>query len=304
VGRGLAGTPNLLLNIQFIGGGSNQAPVADFTISCQNTASPPTCTLNASPSTDDAGFGNLTFGWANNIGRPAKTGNTATYNRVADPTRNTFDVTLTATDAGGLMHQVTRQVVIPAPASSNQPPVANFTIACQNTASPPSCTLNASPSTDDAGFANLTFGWANNIGRPAKTGNTATYTRVADPTRNTFDVTLTATDAGGLAHQVTKQVVIPALGANQPPIANFTITCQTATIPHSCTADAGTSTDDGGFGNLTFAWANSVGRPAKTGPLATYTLVANPARNTFDVTLTATDAQGLTHTKTLVMVIP
>ncbi|MBC7897054.1 MAG: hypothetical protein H7066_16665, partial [Cytophagaceae bacterium] len=164
-------------------------------------------------------------------------------------------------------------------------------------------TLNAAPSTDDGGFANLTFAWANNVGRPAKTGSSASYNfNAANPAANTFNATLTATDAGGLTHQVTKQVVIPAVGGgNQPPVANFAITCQTATTPHSCTANAATSTDDGGFANLTFAWSNNVGRPAKTGQTATYNFAAV---NTFNLTLTATDAQGLTHTKMLVMTIP
>ena len=180
----------------------------------------------------------------------------------------------------------------------NVAPVAGFTTTCQTTTAPSSCSLNAAPSTDDGGFGNLTFAWANNVGRPAKTGQIATYNFA---TNNTFNVTLTATDAGGLTHQVTKQVIIPPVGGNQAPVANFTITCQTATTPHSCTADAATSTDDGGFGNLTFAWANSVGRPAKTGQLATYNFAVN---NTFNVTLTATDAQGLTQTKTMLMTIP
>jgi subtilisin family serine protease len=181
----------------------------------------------------------------------------------------------------------------------NVAPVANFTITCTTTTTPSKCVLDAAPSTDDAGFGNLTFAWANNVGRPAKTGQLATYNYA---TNNTFNVTLTATDAGGLSHQVTKQVIIPASGGgNQAPVANFTITCQTATVPHSCTADAAPSTDDGGFSNLTFAWANNVGRPAKTGQLAKYNFGVN---NTFNVTLTATDAQGLTNSKTMVMTIP
>lgn len=201
-----AGSPNRLLNIQFIGGGGgNQAPVADFTVTCTPGAN---CIANASPSTDDGGFANLTFAWSNNVGRPAKTGNPAQYNyNSTTPSKNTFNLTLTATDAGGLTHSVTKAVVIPPAGGGNQAPVANFTITCTAGVN---CVLDASSSTDDNGFGNLTFAWANNVGRPAKTGNPATYNyNSANPAKNTFNATLTVTDAGGLTSTITKSVVIP-----------------------------------------------------------------------------------------------
>lgn len=208
-----SGSPNRLLNISFIGGGTpgNQAPHADFTISCDATTTPTQCTLDASGSTDDGGFGNLTVNWTNDVGRPAKTGNPAVFLFVNWPYPNTFNVTLTVTDAGGLSNSITKQVVIPAgsPGGGNQAPVADFTIGCQTSAPRHSCTLDASPSTDDAGFGNLTFAWTNNAGRPAKTGSTVTYLHVTWPYPNNFNVTLTATDAGGLTSTVTKAVSIP-----------------------------------------------------------------------------------------------
>ena len=92
-------------------GGGNQAPVANFTITCTAGVN---CTLDASTSTDDNGLGNLTFAWSNNVGRPAKTGNPAVYNyNSANPAKNTFNATLTVTDAGGLTSSITKAVVIP-----------------------------------------------------------------------------------------------------------------------------------------------------------------------------------------------
>ena len=207
------GSPNLLLNISFIGGGSpgNQAPQANFAISCNAASTPSQCTLDASSSTDDGGLGNLTFSWTNTVGRPAKTGNPISFNHVSWPYPNTFDVTLTVTDAGGLSHSITKQVVIPAPGGTpgNQAPVADFSISCQTSLVKHSCTLDASASTDDAGLGNLTFAWTNTVGRPAKTGSPVTYQAVSWPYPNSFNVTLTATDAGGLTHSVTKLVSIP-----------------------------------------------------------------------------------------------
>lgn len=210
------GSPNLLLNISFIGGGSpgNQAPRADFSITCQTDASSSQCTLDGASSTDDGGFGNLSFAWTNDVGRPAKAGNPVVFKYVTWPYPNTFNATLTVTDAGGLTHAVTKQVVIPPPSSSppppgNQAPVADFTITCQTSSAKHSCTVDASTSTDDGGFGNLSFTWTNDVGRPVKTGLTATYGYVAWPYPNTFNVTLTAMDAGGLTSTITKLVSIP-----------------------------------------------------------------------------------------------
>jgi hypothetical protein len=171
-------------------------------------------------------------------------------------------------------------------------PVADYTISCQATVSPTSCSLDAASSTDDGGFANLTFAWTNTVGRPAKTGQVVKYL-VSKTQANVFDVTLTATDAGGLTNSITKTVSIPVAGANQPPVPAFSVNCNST----SCTLNAGPSTDDGGFSNLTFAWTNTAGRPLKTGKTAKYLKSVN-FPNTFHVTLTVTDAPGLTATIT------
>lgn len=207
------GSPNRLLSIGFIGGGTpgNQAPHADFTISCQGAAEPWYCILDATPSTDDHGLGNLTFAWTNNAGRPAKTGLTAKYFWATPGSySNTFDVTLTITDAGGLTNAVTRTVVIPGGSQGNQPPVAAFTITCQSALVPHYCIADAATSTDDGGIGSLSFAWTNDAGRPVKSGFTAKYF-ISSPGGypNTFNVTLTVTDAGGLTHSVTQQMVIP-----------------------------------------------------------------------------------------------
>ena len=118
-----ANTPNKLLQVQTIAGGTpppppppppgNLAPVAAFTTTCSRTPSPARCVLDAGPSTDDGGKANLTFAWTNTAGRPAKTGTTATYFIAVSGYPNTFNVTLTVTDSQGLTNAITQQVVIP-----------------------------------------------------------------------------------------------------------------------------------------------------------------------------------------------
>ncbi|MCC6318535.1 MAG: S8 family peptidase [Gemmatimonadaceae bacterium] len=125
VGKLPVGTPNRLLQVQAIkGGGSpppppppppptNAAPVANFTISCVKTTRTSKCVLDAAASTDDGGTANLTFAWSNTVGRPAKTGSIAVYFISSGEYPDTFDVTLTATDKGGLSHAVIKRIAIP-----------------------------------------------------------------------------------------------------------------------------------------------------------------------------------------------
>ena len=110
-------TPNRLLNVQGIGSAPpppppvNRPPVPAYTIAC--TATPRRCALDASSSTDDAGIANLTFAWSNTVGRPAKVGTTVGYFYAVSGYPNTFQVTLTAKDAGNLTATVTRTVIVP-----------------------------------------------------------------------------------------------------------------------------------------------------------------------------------------------
>ncbi|MBC7895674.1 MAG: metallophosphoesterase [Cytophagaceae bacterium] len=184
------------------GGPPPTPPVANYAITCQSAVNPASCSLDAASSTDDGGFNNLTFSWANTVGRPVKTGPVIKY-LISKSQPNVFPVTLTASDAGGLTNSITKTVSIPVP-TTNLPPVPAFTVSCASI----SCTLDAAPSTDDGGFANLTFAWTNAVGRPPKTGQVAKFLRsVTYP--NTFNVTLTATDGAGLTASVTQQVTIP-----------------------------------------------------------------------------------------------
>ncbi len=166
---------------------------------------------------------------------------------------------------------------------TNQAPVANFTVSCNNTTG--SCSLDASSSTDDAGLGNLSFRWTA-AGRPAKTGVIITRICSTPVVGCTITETLTAVDGGGLSS--TKTLTFSVGGTvNQPPTANFTVSCNAAT--HTCTLDASPSTDDGGIGNLTFAWTTP-GRATKTTRVITRSCFVSACPVTITETLTVTDA--------------
>jgi len=194
------GSPNRLLNVSFIGGGSpttNKPPVAKFTWSCATL----TCTFDAKSSTDDAGI--VSYTWNLNKypgGTAAGSIVTATY-----PHTGTRNVTLTVKDAGGLSNSVTQTITIGSVTPTDQPPVARFTWSCVGQRSPHQCAFDASGSTDDVGIASYKWDWGNGRGE----------TKVATTTRNTwaaagtFTVTLTVTDTKGQQNSVAKAIAVP-----------------------------------------------------------------------------------------------
>lgn len=285
---------------------SNAPPSVDAGTDAHGTSG---VSVSLSGTFSDAGLGDGP--WAYSIdwgdGSPSTTGSAANQGAISRShtyvAPGVYPVTLQITDVdGGTSHDaMTMHVSAPA----NQAPVPAFAITCQSTTSPTSCNVDASSSTDDGGVGNLWFAWTNAVGRPTKTGTVVKYFWATPGTLpNTFDVTLTATDAGGLTSSVTKTVTIPQRGSNRPPVAAIVMTCQATIKPHSCTLDARNSSDDGGFANLTFTWTNAVGRPVKSGSTAKYTWAAQTLPNTFDVTLTARDGAGLTHATSVRVVIP
>jgi probable HAF family extracellular repeat protein len=84
--------------------------------------------------------------------------------------------------------------------TSNQPPVASFTIRCERLY----CLVDATGSRDDAGIARYSWTWGNGRGEySGKTVHTIVYSAPG-----TYDVTLTVTDAQGLQGTMTKTVTV------------------------------------------------------------------------------------------------
>lgn len=84
---------------------------------------------------------------------------------------------------------------------------------------------------------------------------------------------------------------------NQPPVASFTSSCVAAT--HTCTLDGSGSTDD--VGVVSRVWKRGNGTQLGTGP----TLIqAFSKAGSFPISLTVTDAGGLTNTLSQNVVVP
>ncbi len=248
----------------------NQPPVASFTFSCTNLS----CSFNGSGSTDDNGI--VSYAWTFGDGSSGS-GVTASRTYAA---AGTYDVALTVMDAQGESDALTQAVTVTEP-PPNQPPVASFTFSCTNL----SCSFNGSGSTDDNGI--VSYAWTFGDGSSGS-GVTASRTYAA---AGTYDVTLTVMDAQGETGTQTQSVTVTAPPPVNPPNANFTWTCDNATL--TCTFDGRTSTAPNGLTALLWQFGDGTSQPNRHVFTKTY---AEPG--SYQVSLTVTDALGQQNTET------
>ena len=176
------------------GGGppDNEDPVADFSFSCEALA----CTFT-DESTDPNGNDDIT-GWSWDFGDDATSTEPSPSHSYA--AASTYTVTLTVTDADGATNSTSQDVTVTAPAE-NQPPVAAFSFSCLSL----DCEFTNQSTDPNAGDA-LTYAWDFGDGATA-TDEDPTHT-YAVTVADTFTVSLTTTDAGGLNNTVTHDVIV------------------------------------------------------------------------------------------------
>jgi subtilisin family serine protease len=181
------------------------------------------------------------------------------------------------------------------PPPPNAAPVAAFTESCtQLTNGNYRCTFDGSSSTDDVGV--VSYAWSS-AGYPNKSGVSIIY----NFTPGTYSVTLRVTDAGGLSNTITKSIT---LGGNPPPpnaapVADFSYSCNVRPNgKYRCDVDGSGSTDD--VGVVSYLWTTP-GEPNRTGVTTAYGFAPG---GSYPVTLTVTDAGGLTNSITKTIVVP
>ncbi|MEP6729520.1 MAG: PKD domain-containing protein [bacterium] len=274
-------------------GTSNQAPTAVITAPLNNASFAQGASVSfAGTGTDpeDGALSGASLVWTSS--RDGQIGTGTSFSK-SNLSVGVHTITLTAKDANGATGTATRTITI---TSSNQAPSASFTFNCTGQGSPLQCVFDASASTDDAGIVSYNWNW----------GDGRSETRVQPTSRNTwasagtYSVTLKVTDGGGLTSTVVKQITVPAVPTNQPPVARFTWTCTAQAFPHQCALDASTSTDDTGIVSYKWSWGNGKSE-TKVQPLAKNSWAT---AGTYDVTLVVTDGSGPTSTVTNAVVVP
>lgn len=203
VGNPGTGSPNRLLYMGFISGGTNQNPIASFTYNCVARVPPPgfDCMFNGSGSSDPDG--SVTAWTWTPAGKPTKTGVTTSY---VYPSAGNYSVTLTVTDNAGGTGSQTQTIVVGSGPPVNQNPIADFTINCvpRNPNVGSDCTFNGTSSSDPDGSI-VSFTWSS-PGKPNKSGAIVSYPY---PRGTNTTVTLLVTDNQGATGTKTSSVVIP-----------------------------------------------------------------------------------------------
>jgi len=196
-------------------------------------------------------------------------------------TSGTYTVALTVTDNEGASTPVSRQVTASAvPPPQNQPPRAEFEVDCQEL----TCVFS-DRSTDDVGVTT----WAWDFGDGAtSTDRNPTHTYSGS---GTFHVRLTVTDGEGAQDTRTHDAhpeAPPPPPANKAPEADFDDHCEKL----ACSFTDRSKDDDGVI--VSWQWDFGDGATsAEANPEHTYA-----ERGHYQVTLTVTDDDGATDTRT------
>lgn len=239
---------------------ANRLPEAYFTYACDGLE----CSFDASASTDGDGFVE-SYSW--NFGDGATTtGSTAVH--VFDAAGN-YTVTLTARDDQGGTDDYRKSLTVELP---EQAPDARISAQCVDN----SCRFSGSGSSDPDGHI-VSWDWKFGDGTAAS-GSEVSHLYAA---AGTFTITLTVKDDDGLAdtRSYTASISMP----NQPPLADFDLTCDYL----ACSVDGAASADPDG---AVVAWRWSFGDGLTASGVAARHSYSEGGNYT--VTLTVVDNRG------------
>lgn len=282
-----------------VGTVSNQPPTATITAPANNATFTQGVSVSFAGSGNDPETGALTGGalvWTSD--RDGQIGTGTSFSKT-NLSVGLHTITLTATDPQNATGTATRTVTITAPV--NQPPTASITSPANNGSFVQGTSVSFAGSGNDPETGALTG--AALVWTSDRDGQIGTSTSFNSTTLSvgTHVITLTATDPQNATGTATRTITItPSGGGNQPPVANFTWTCSTG-VAHQCLMDATSSTDDVGIVSYAWVWGNGRSE-TKTVPTTKNTWSTAPG--TFNVSLTVTDAGGLTSSVTKAVTVP
>ena len=204
-------------------------------------------------------------------------------------------VTITATDPGGLAVHQSFPVLVP-----NRPPRPTGTMPALEVAAGTSATVNASSYFAEPDGQDLTFGATSSdtaVAAVSVAGDTVTVAAVA---KGTADVTITATDAGGMTAIQTFQATVP----NRGPLPLDTIATQTVEVGETVAVDASGHFDDPDGDALTYSATSSDTAVAAVSVAGDTVTISAVAKGGTEVTVTATDPGNLSATQTFQATVP
>ena len=242
-------------------------------------------TLDGSGSSDNSGTIESYVWTFNDDGSVELTGETMDYEFTAP---GVYTVTLTVMDAAGLEDLDTVVITV----VDDEAPVADAGSDSEVEAGD-TVTLDGSGSSDNVGIEEYVWTFTDGTAKEL-TGETVDYTFEDE---GEFTITLTVTDAAGFSD--TDIVIVLVSTPNEPPVADAGDD-QSVKVDDTVTLDASGSSDDNAI--VTYTWTFEY-----DGEMVTLTGVEQEflfeIAGTYEITLTVTDAQDLSDTDTVEIVV-
>ncbi|WP_423998854.1 PKD domain-containing protein [Maribacter sp. IgM3_T14_3] len=282
----LTDTENILITVE---APLNAPPTAVANATPINGEAPLLVAFNATGSTDDNGIS--TYSW--NFGDGSVNGTGIETSHIYN-NEGTYNAVLTVTDAQGSTDTETIEIIVSPATATNLAPIAQISATPINGNAPLLVEFDASASSDDNGIS--TYSWEFGDGSVNGTGIEVShiYTVVG-----TYTALLTVTDAQGLSNSTSIEIIVsPATTGNSVPIAMATATPINGEAPLLVDFDATTSTDDNGI--TLYSWNFGDGSSTGSGVQTSHTY---GAVGSYNAVLTVTDAQGLTDTFALTIMV-
>ena len=263
----------------------NEAPVAVVSATPTSGKAPLEVNFTGSNSTDDVAV--VSYLWDFKDGSPNSS--------IADPVHTftssgTYLVELTVEDAEGLTDTATITILVED--ITNEAPVAVASATPTIGTAPLEVTFNGSNSIDD--IAVVSYLWNFDDGSPSSSEENPVHSFTMP---GTYQVELTVEDAEGLSDTDTVIIVVNET-ANEAPIAVASATPTSGSIPLEVSFTGSNSTDDKAV--VEYLWDFDDGSPNsnEANPVHTYN-----ESNTYQVVLTVEDAEGLSDTAVLNIIV-
>ena len=222
-------------------------------------------------------------------------------------TKNTYEVTVTATDTGNLSDTITVTINV---TDANDAPVfaTNTATRAVPEGTPANRNIGEQVSATDEDGNTLTYSLSGtdavSFSIESTTGQLKTRAALDYETKNTYQVIVTATDTGNLSDTIT--VTINVIGVNEAPRFAMDTTTRSVAENRGTGVNIGTlvSATDANRGDvLTYSLSGtdavSFSIESATGQLKTRTALDYETKNTYEVTVTATDTGNLSDTITV-----
>ena len=281
--------------------------VALVVAACENPQPPTTCgtipqvTVNAGETSvvtacfNDPNGDMLTFTATSSnpgVATVSVSGTTITVSALAP---GSASVTVTATDAGGLQAQLSFQVMVP-----NRAPLPRGTIPGMTVPAGETATVDASSYFSEPDGEALVYGAESSDPGIATVSVTGSSIVVTGAAKGITTVSVIATDPGGLSATQTFQATVP----NRPPAAVGTIPEETVEVGEAVTVDLSSYFEDPDGDALRYTASPSGSGVVRTSVAGGILTVTGLAKGTTDVTVTATDSDGLSATQTFQATVP